>query len=142
MKEEIITKIVGQKYHSGTIGTGDKVTLVVEHDDFENHIGVYNDSDLMVGSIIHTRYDNDIVDGIANNDEIIDVIDKYDWIIIKAYKNISYVKGVLKTPNTPNYVQAMKNLINLYNHHAAMHDEESCKHIARLIKQLEIKMGE
>ena len=40
------------------------------------------------------------------------------------------------------YVEAMENMIKLYNKHACMHDDENCKRIAHLIEQLSERMGE
>lgn len=147
MEEEIITKLVGLQYNAGPAPAGATVKLVREYD-FPNHIVAYNDSDLQIGSVIHTRYDADIVDGIPNNDELIDIFHRYNWTVIRSNNKIAWIKGTLNVPmeeeNDINDARKknMALLIKEYNHHAAMHDEESCKHIARLIKQLEIKIGE
>ena len=52
------------------------------------------------------------------------------------------IRFIGETVEKIDYVEAMKNLINLYNHHACMHDDENCKRSARLIEQLSERMGE
>lgn len=147
LPNEIVTKLVGLKYNPGPAPAGATVELVREYD-FPNHIVAYNESDLKVGSVIHTRYDPDIIDGVPNNDKIIDIFHRYTWVVTRSNKSVAWIKGTLNVPmeeeNDINDARKknMALLIKEYNHHAAMHDEESCKHIARLIKQLEIKMGE
>lgn len=104
LKKEIVTKLVGLQYNAGPAPAGATVELIREYD-FPNHIVAYSDNDLQIGSVIHTRYDADIVDGVPNN-----------------------------------YKEVMKNLINLYNKHAAMHDEKACEGLAILIRKNEEKI--
>ena len=141
----IVTKLVGLQYNAGPAPAGATVELVREYD-FPNHIVAYNDSDLKVGSIIHTRYDADIVDGIPNNDELIDIFHRYNWVVIRSNGKIAWIKGTIDVPELlpmeeeVDYKEVMKNLINLYNKHAAMHDTEGCKGLAILIRQTEEKI--
>lgn len=150
LPNEIVTKLVGLKYNPGPAPAGATVELVREYD-FPNHIVAYNESDLKVGSVIHTRYDPDIIDGVPNNDEIIDIFHRYTWVVTRSNKSVAWIKGTLNVPELlpmeeeetlmTKRIENMKLLIKEYNHYAVMHDEETCKHIARLIEQLQ-KMGE
>ena len=145
LPKEIVTKLVGLQYNAGPAPAGATVELVREYD-FPNHIVAYNDSDLKVGSIIHTRYDADIVDGIPNNDELIDIFHRYNWVVIRSNGKTAWIKGTIDVPELlpmeeeVDYKEVMKNLINLYNKHAAMHDTEGCKGLAILIRQTEEKI--
>ena len=97
MSKEIITLCVGQMHYGGTLNEGDVVELkVIEGSDFVNNIGVFNTDGIQCGSIINKRFDSDIVDGIFNNDMIIDFMNDYDWIAFKVYKSKSYLKAIPK----------------------------------------------
>ena len=97
MSKEIITVCVGQMHYGGILKQGDVVELkVIEGSDFVNNIGVFNPDGIQCGSIINRRYDADIVDGIYNNDMIIDFMANYDWIVVKAYKSKSFLKAIPK----------------------------------------------
>ena len=97
MSKEIITLCVGQMHYGGTLNEGDVVELkVIEGSDFVNNIGVFNTDGIQCGSIINKRFDSDIVDGIFNNDMIVDFMNDYDWIAFKVYKSKSYLKAIPK----------------------------------------------
>ena len=97
MSKEIITLCVGQMHYGGTLNEGDVVELkVIEASDFVNNIGVFNTDGIQCGSIINKRFDSDIVDGIFNNDMIVDFMNDYDWIAFKVYKSKSYLKAIPK----------------------------------------------
>ncbi len=97
MSKEIITVCVGQMHYGGTLKEGEVVELkLFEESDYENNIGVFNPDGVQCGSIIHNRFDADIVDGIYNNDMIIGFMDNYDWIVVKAYKHKSFLKAISK----------------------------------------------
>ena len=150
LPNEIVTKLVGLKYNPGPAPAGATVELVREYD-FPNHIVAYNESDLKVGSVIHTRYDPDIIDGVPNNDEIIDIFHRYTWVVTRSNKSVAWIKGTLNVPKLlpmeeeetlmTKRIENMGVLIKEYNRHIIKGDEETCKHIARLIEQLQ-KMGE
>ena len=93
-ESEIITLCVGRKYFPDvTIEDGMKVELkVIEGSEHENHIGVFISDGVQVGSIVHNRMDWDIVDGILTNDMIIDVINDYEWIIVRFNDYKAYLK--------------------------------------------------
>ena len=62
--------------------------------------------------------------------------------IIKVNNYWASAKIIKRPPSKKEQMKEnMKLLIKEYNHYAVMHDEETCKHIARLIEQLQ-KMGE
>ena len=97
MSKEIITVCVGQMHYGGALEEGSVVELkVIEGSDFENNIGVFNAEGVQCGSIIHNRFDSDIVDGIYNNDMVIGFMEDYDWIVVKAYKSKSFLKAIPK----------------------------------------------
>ena len=97
MSKEIITLCVGQRHYGGSLKQGDVVELkLLEESDYENNIAVFNPDGIQCGSIINRRFDSDIVDGVYNNDMIIDFIDDYDWIVVKAYKSKSFLKAIPK----------------------------------------------
>lgn len=97
MSKEIITVCVGQMHYGGALKEGDVVELkLLEESDFTNNIGIFNQDGIQCGSIIHNRFDSDIVDGIFNNDMIIGFMDNYDWIVVKAYKHKSFLKAIPK----------------------------------------------
>ncbi len=97
MSKEIITVCVGQMHYGGTLKEGDVVELrLLKESDYENNIAVFNPDGVQCGSVINRRFDSDIVDGIYNNDMIIDFIDDYDWIVVKAYKSKSFLKAIPK----------------------------------------------
>ena len=97
MSKEIITVCVGQMHYGGALEEGSVVELkVIEGSDFENNIGVFNADGVQCGSIIHNRFDSDIVDGIYNNDMVIGFMEDYDWIVVKAYKSKSFLKAIPK----------------------------------------------
>ena len=145
LPNEIVTKLVGLKYNPGPAPAGATVELVREYD-FPNHIVAYNESDLKVGSVIHTRYDPDIIDGVPTNDELIDIFHRYTWVVINSNKSVAWIKGTLNVPkllpmeeeNDINDARKknMALLIKEYNHYASVNDKETCEHIARLINQL------
>lgn len=146
LQRKIVTKLVGLQYNDGPAPAGTTVELVREYD-FPNHIVAYSDDDLQIGSVIHTKYDADIVDGVPNNDELIDIFHRYNWVIIRSNNKIAWIKGTLNTTSEllpmeeeVDYKEVMKNLINLYNKHAAMHDEKACEGLAILIRQTEKKI--
>lgn len=98
MSKEIITVCVGQMHYGGTLKEGDVVELrLLKESDYENNIAVFNPNGVQCGSVINRRFDADIVDGIYNNDMIIDFMDDYDWIVFKAYKSKSFLKAIPKT---------------------------------------------
>ena len=97
MSKEIITLCVGQMHYGGTLKEGDVVELkLLEESDFANNIGVFNRNGIQCGSVIHNRFDADIVDGIFNNDMIIGFMDDYNWIVVKSYKHKSFLKAIPK----------------------------------------------
>ena len=97
MSKEIITVCVGQMHYGGTLKEGEVVELkLLEESDFENNIGVFNQDGIQCGSIINKRYDSDIVEGIYNNNMIIDFMNDYDWIAVKVYKHKSFLQAVPK----------------------------------------------
>ena len=97
MSKEIITVCVGQMHYGGTLKEGEVVELkLLEESDFENNIGVFNQDGIQCGSIINKRYDADIVEGIYNNNMIIDFMNDYDWIAVKVYKHKSFLQAVPK----------------------------------------------
>ena len=97
MSKEIITLCVGQMHYGGTLKEGDVVELrLLEESDFVNNIGVFNSNGIQCGSVIHNRFDADIVDGIFNNDMIISFMDDYKWIVVKSYKHKSFLKAIPK----------------------------------------------
>ena len=97
MSKEIITLCVGQMHYGGALEEGSVVELkVIKGSDFENNIGVFNAEGVQCGSIIHNRFDSDIVDGIFNNDMIIGFMDDYNWIVVKSYKHKSFLKAIPK----------------------------------------------
>lgn len=111
MSKEIITLCVGQMHYGGTLNEGDVVELrLVEESDFDNNIAVFNPDGVQCGSIIHNRFDSDIVDGIFNNDMIIDFYHEYDWIVVKAYKHKSFLKAIPKSVEdvSDETIEAMK----------------------------------
>lgn len=97
MSKDIISICVGQMHYGGTLEEGEVVELkLLEESDFENNIGVFNAKGLQCGSIIHNRHDSDIVNGIYNNDMIVDRIGDYDWVVVKSYKTKSFLKAIPK----------------------------------------------
>ncbi len=97
MSKEIITLCVGQMHYGGTLKEGDAVELrLLEESDFPNNIGVFDSNGVQCGSVIHNRFDSDIVDGIFNNDMIIGFMDDYNWIVVKSYKHKSFLKAIPK----------------------------------------------
>ena len=101
-ESEIITLCVGRKYFPDvTIEDGMKVELkVIEGSEHENHIGVFISDGVQVGSIVHNRMDWDIVDGILTNDMIIDVINDYEWIIVRFNDTKAYLKAIPKSDDS------------------------------------------
>lgn len=96
-ENKIISVCTGQKHYEGTLIEGDAVELkVIEGTEFENNIGVFNQDGVQCGSIINKRYDSDIVEGIYNNNMIIDFMNDYDWIAVKVYKHKSFLQAVPK----------------------------------------------
>ena len=96
-ENKIISVCTGQKHYEGTLKEGDAVELkVIEGTEFENNIGVFNQDGVQCGSIINKRYDSDIVEGIYNNNMIMDFMNDYDWIAVKVYKHKSFLRAVPK----------------------------------------------
>lgn len=96
-ENKIISVCTGQKHYEGTLIEGDAVELkVIEGTEFENNIGVFNQDGVQCGSIINKRYDSDIVEGIYNNNMIIDFMNDYDWIAVKVYKHKSFLQAIPK----------------------------------------------
>lgn len=96
-ENKIISVCTGQKHYEGTLKEGDAVELkVIEGTEFENNIGVFNQDGVQCGSIINKRYDSDIVEGIYNNNMIIDFMNDYDWIAVKVYKHKSFLQAIPK----------------------------------------------
>lgn len=97
MSKDIISICVGQMHYGGTLKEGEVVELkLLEESDFENNIAVFNTNGIQCGSIIHNRFDSDIIDGIYNNDMIIRFMDDYDWIVVRSYKVKSFLKAIPK----------------------------------------------
>lgn len=149
LPNEIVTKLVGLKYNPGPAPAGATVELVREYD-FPNHIVAYSDSGLQIGSVIHTRYDADIVDGVPNNDELIDIFHRYNWVVTRSNKSVAWIKGTLNVPELlpmeeketlmTKRIENMGVLIKEYNRHIIKGDEETANAIAKLIKELEQKI--
>lgn len=123
MSKEIITVCVGQMHYGGVLEEGSVVELkVIEGSDFENNIGVFNADGVQCGSIIHNRFDSDIVDGIYNNDAIIDFMKNYDWIVVKVYKSKSFLKAMPKAAEevSEESIEAMQ--LHVANLKASIHE--------------------
>lgn len=141
--ENKFVTIVGLNHYDGHLQIGDVCTLIMEKEN------PYDSNAIRVehcgNKIGYVKRGQSRFKKYVFNKDIKESDVKYIRVEINKI-NQYMARGVIhfigETVEKTNYVEAMKNLISLYNHHAAMHDEESCKHIARLIKQLEKKMGE
>lgn len=123
MSKDIISICVGQMHYGGTLEEGEVVELkLLEESDFENNIGVFNADGIQCGSIIHNRFDSDIVEGIFNNDMIIDFMANYDWIVVKAYKSKSFLRAVPKAVEdvSEEAIEAME--VHVANLKASIHE--------------------
>ena len=123
MSKEIITVCVGQMHYGGTLKEGDVVELrLLKESDYENNIAVFNPDGVQCGSVINRRFDSDIVDGVYNNDMIIDFIDDYDWIVVKAYKSKSFLKAIPKAAEEVSIesIEAME--VHVANLKASIHE--------------------
>lgn len=143
--ENKFVTIVGLTHYDGNLQIGDVCTLVVEENNqFDpNAIRVEHDGE----KVGYVKRGKSTFKKYVFNKDLKDADIDVGYIRIEINKVNKYMaRGVIRfigeIREKIDYVEAMENMIKLYNKHACMHDEESCKHIARLIKQLEIKMGE
>lgn len=143
--ENKFISIVGLNHYDGNLQIGDVCTLIMEKENpYDSNAIRVEHHNKKVG---YVKKGKSAFKKYVFNKDLKDADIDVGYIRIEINKVNKYMaRGVIRfigeTVEKTNYIEAMKNLISLYNHHAAMHDEESCKHIARLIKQLEIKMGE
>lgn len=122
-KKEIITVCVGQMHYGGTLNEGEVIELkLLEESDFENNIGVFNQDGIQCGCIINKRWDSDIVEGILNNNMIVDFFYEYTWIVVKVYKTKSFLKGMPKVAKgvSEDTIEALR--LEVQNYKDSIHD--------------------
>lgn len=143
--ENKFVTIVGLNHYDGNIQIGDICTLIMEKEN------PYDSNAIRVehcgNKIGYVKRGQSRFKKYVFNKDIKESGMDVKYIRVEINKINQYMaRGVIyfigEIREEIDYVEAMENMIKLYNHHACMHDEESCKHIARLIKQLQIKMGE
>lgn len=143
--ENKFISIVGLNHYNGNLQIGDVCTLVVEENNqFDpNAIRVEHDGE----KVGYVKRGKSAFKKYVFNKDIKESCMDVKYIRVEINKINQYMaRGVIhfigEIREEIDYIEAMENMIKLYNHHACMHDDENCKRIARLIEQLSERMGE
>ena len=141
--ENKFVTIVGLNHYDGHLQIGDVCTLIMEKEN------PYDSNAIRVehcgNKIGYVKRGQSRFKKYVFNKDIKESDVKYIRVEINKI-NQYMARGVIRfigeIREEIDYVEAMENMIKLYNKHACMHDDENCKRIARLIEQLSERMGE
>jgi len=143
--ENKFVTIVGLNHYDGNLQIGDVCSLVMEEENpYDSNAIRVEYGDEKVGYVKKGKsafkkyvFNKDIKESGMDVKYIRVEINK-----INQYMARGVIRFIGEIREEIDYVEAMENMIKLYNKHACMHDDENCNLIAHLIEQLSERMGE